>query len=184
MCPAAEYVSLLRQLSQPIVPFRRPLVVLVAWGNSPANAAAAMVRGRWHADEYGFRMNDMFVTHTPRVQDAILFAVTASRYERREVDYGAAWWLVHHSAVNPRDLENARILQRRMGRVDEYAPPPNTVTLDREPPAYAYPFSAQPRVTDRRLGLIPARGPVGGIERAAREGAVTVSNRGKYRPGQ
>lgn len=162
--PRADPDAYLRQLDLPSMPIQRPRVVLVAWGDSPANAAAAMVRGRHHADDYGYGVAEQFASYAPRMRDAILYRPTASGFERREMEYGAAWWLVRHSAVKPQDLQYARAALRRMGAVEdaytdafvaEYGYLPDAVRLGREGPERPYPFPPRARVVDRRTGPVP-----------------------------
>lgn len=164
LAPKADPAAYLSQIRQPISTFNRPRVVLIAWGSNPANAAAAMVRAERHAEEFGYGVLERFASYTAQMRDAILFGPTATGYERREVEYGAAWWLVRHSAVRPTDLEYARHAQRRMGAVDderadafqaEYGYPAESVTLGRERLSERlYPFPARPRVIDRKTGLV------------------------------
>jgi hypothetical protein len=161
--PASRRAVLLSRISQPISMLEGPRVVLIAWGINPANCFAATERGRKHAEECGYRILHRVASYSPLMRDAILFGATAAGWERREVDYGAGWWLVHHSSVNPRDLEAAHVEQMRRGALKEedafraeYGYPPDAVRLSRDEGPPRPPFPKESRVEDSRTGAVAA----------------------------
>jgi hypothetical protein len=168
--PARPVGPFLEQLRQPIANITRPKVVLVAWGGTPADAAAALVRGGKYAEEYHFNVIETIASFCPVVRGALLYGKTDAGYVRRERCYDAAWWLLRHDCVTRADLDAARRAQRRMEpEIDEeyadafkheYGYPPDAVTLGREGDEfYRYPFTDVPAVEDRRVGRLPVGGP-------------------------
>jgi hypothetical protein len=170
--PVRDPHGFLERLEQPIAPFEPPRVILVAWGGSTANAVAAMVRGGKHAQDWKYKIVATVVSVAGVMRRALLYDKAATGYLRREVEYGAAWYLLRHAAVTPADLDAARMAQRRTGDPvandedadaayaaafrREYGYAPNDVTLGRAADyAYAaYPFGDVPKVEDRKTGLV------------------------------
>lgn len=102
-----------REFRAPLGLRPRPQVVLVVWGVDAACAALALHQGRSYAQEFGFPVRESFAGYGGRMRESPLVGIALRHFERRYVTYGLGWWLVRHSAVSPRDRDNARTALRQ-----------------------------------------------------------------------
>ncbi|MDI2127806.1 hypothetical protein [Yinghuangia seranimata] len=128
-------------------------------------AGLAVTRGHAHAKDHGYPVRATVASFGVPVRDAELYDQAVRGFERREETYDASWWLVRHSAISPRDLDQARAaLQSRWAGQDAYAEwfkrehgyPLDAVKLGGDADGVrANPFPEWPAVIDRRTGPMP-----------------------------
>lgn len=158
-------------LVRPYVQDRLTRTLLVVWGVDATMAGAALVRGNDHAERFHFDIRSAIASHGPQLEEALLYKISAERFIRREVTDHAAWFLLGHDVVSPRDLAIARTtIQQYWAEHDSYADwfrrgygyDPSAVTLSGERShARQFPFPAVSQVVDRRSGPLPIAARVG-----------------------
>lgn len=80
----------------------------MAWGFDPVHAAIALRRAGEYARAFGFEFIDELASYGPDMVAAPLVNIALARFERRDVSYDRAWWIVPHSAISRDEFERAR----------------------------------------------------------------------------